>query len=45
MYYDLKMKRSNINKIVKKHGLLLTFPPWGKNKGGNVIKGIFSVEV
>jgi len=24
---------------------LLTFPPWGKNKGGNVIKGIFSVEV
>ncbi len=44
MYYDLKMKRSNINKIVKKHGLLLTFPPWGKNKGGNVIKGIFSRE-
>jgi len=40
MYYDLKMKRSNINKIVKKHGLLLPFPPWGKNKGGGLVKEV-----
>ncbi len=50
MYYDLKMKRSNINKIVKKHGLLLPFPPWGKkqrgwfSKGSNVTKVVFSGE-